>query len=253
MRSGDIIVAPETRIYKDLDCEVHFRANGQLATYRHEFDLWHYGWATNTNSYCKAANDTMTWRLQRDGNFVGKCGNEIDYTTRTHQGSLGDYIMMIDNRCNLHILKGSMDCNSANLGEELWANEVRGRPLKSGDRIGKGERWYYSGKYFQMSNNGDFEVWRAASHGTKDTVWRAGAQAEWTALPGVNIHDHYAKVAPNGHLQLVGIDYTTRMESVYFDKDLSPNASVGACFIVDLDYGSSEYDQADNVLVAAPC
>ena len=103
MRGGDVIVAPNTRIYENLDCEVSFRANGQLFTNRYEFDLWHYSWTTNTNSFC---NETMTWRLQRDGNLVAKCGNHVDYATRSHQGTTGDYIMTIDSHCNLHILKG---------------------------------------------------------------------------------------------------------------------------------------------------
>lgn len=248
MRAGDVIVAPNTRIYENLDCELHFRSNGQLFTNRHDFDLWHYSWSTNTNSVC---NETMKWRLQRDGNLVAKCGNEVVWVSRTHQGTIGDFIMTMDNRCNLHILKGSMDCNSVNLGEELWANEVRGRPLKPGVRIGRGERWNYRGSYFEMRNNGDFQVWRAASHGTKDTVWRASAQTEWTSGPGTL--DFYAKVTTHGHLQLVGVDLSNRTEHLYFDKDLSPNGPVGDCFTVEVDYGSSEYNEADNMLTAVSC
>jgi hypothetical protein len=248
MRGGDVIVAPNTRIYENLDCKVSFRANGQLFINRYEFDLRHYSWTTNTNSFC---NETMTWRLQRDGNLVAKCGNHVDYATQSHQGTTGDYIMTIDSHCNLHILKGNLDCNSVNLGGELWTNEVRGRPLKPSVRIGRGERWYNRGAYFEMTNRGDFEVWRAASRGTKDAVWRASAQMEWTFWPGNR--DFYAKVTTHGHLQLVGVDLASRTEHVYFDKDLSPSGPVGSCFTIELDYGSSEYNEVDNTLIAVAC
>ena len=119
--------------------------------------------------------------------------------------------------------------------------------------FGKGERFRHDSNYYEVDHrNGDFVLWKSASHGTRRVLWRASDH--WEAPPGPNVHDFYAKVTNNAYLQLVGIDYTTGpvlTEAIYYQKDLG---SVGAtCFTIELDPGSSEYILEDNDIVAVPC
>jgi len=140
MRGGDVIDALDEGSFPKYHagkCTVRFPRDGNWAT-QNGFNTG--GFDANQNSQCSGYDSTtMSYRLQRDGNFVAYCGYFLDYATHTSQGGTdGDYFLAIDDACILHLYKGMFDCNSINVQDELWTN-IHLEPLKNGDRLGKGE------------------------------------------------------------------------------------------------------------------
>lgn len=200
-----------------------------------------FSYLQNQNSACQGQSTTkkMKYQLQRDGNFVAYCGTELDYSTRTNQGQIGDYFLGIDDACILHLYKGTFGCDGMNVEEELWTN-IRTKPLQRGDRLGKGEMVRYNGTTLVLqSSDGNLVLYRDVHD---PALW--GANEEWEAFPPANLRDYYARIANNGWLLLVGIDLQTGAETVYFRKNLHSNGAT--CFTV-------EYDEDADDLVAVPC
>jgi hypothetical protein len=243
MRSGDRIEEMdegEFPTYHGGRCTVRFSKDGNWAT---QNGLNTGGWDANQNSQCAGSDaSVMTYSLQRDGNFVSTCGYVVDYSTHTGQGQgQGDYFLAIDNDCILHLYKGTLDCNSVNVQEEIWTN-IHLEPLQNGDRLRKGEIVRHEGTSLVMqSSDGNLVLYNG---GPSDGVLWA-ANEEWVSPPGSNIQDFYARVTNNGRLLLVGIDYQYGYESVYLNKKLK-NFNGDDCFTV-------EYDANEDDLVAVPC
>jgi hypothetical protein len=132
MRGGDVILALDEGnfpTYHAGKCTVRFPRDGDWATGN---GFYTGGWDANQRSQCNGYDGTpMTYKLQRDGNFVAYCGYNVDYATHTSRGGPGEYFLAIDDDCILHLYKGSPDF-------ELWTN-IHLKPLKNGDRLGKGE------------------------------------------------------------------------------------------------------------------
>jgi hypothetical protein len=139
MRGGDVIGALDEGdfpTYHADGCTVRFPRNGNWAT---QNGYYTGGFDANQNSQCNGYDGTpMTYSLQRDGNFVAYCGYNLDYATHTGGGFPGEYFLAIDNDCILHLYKGSFNCSSVHVQDELWTNIHLG-PIKNGDRLGKGE------------------------------------------------------------------------------------------------------------------
>jgi len=182
----------------------------------------------------------MVYKLQRDGNFVARCGSNVDYSTHTGQGFAGDYFLGIDDSCILHLYKGSLDCNSLNIEEELWTN-IRKEPLQQGSVLRKGEMVRHDVTTLVMqSSDGNLVLYGASLY--DDALW--GANQEWNAPPTSNLTDYYARITNHGWLLLVGIDRQYGKEHVYFRKNLQSNGA--SCFTV-------EYDAELDNLVAVSC
>jgi len=245
MRGGDPAIIEmdegEFPTYRNGACQIRFPRDGNWAT-QNGFNTG--GWDANQNSQCQGSNHVgrMVYWLQRDGNFVAYCSYYLDYSTHTNQGAIGDYFMAIDDSCILHIFKGTFDCDSVNVQEEIWTN-VRQEPLANGDRLGKGEMVQFeSGTLVMQSSDGNLVLY-ASQSGDATVLW--AANQEWDDPPPSIFHDYYAKVTDDGHLQLVGIDYQYGDETVYFTKDLTTTSNAGGCFTV-------EYDAVADDLVAIP-
>ena len=240
MRSGDLVVEMDEGdfpTYHDGRCTVRFSKDGNWAT---QNGFLTGGWDANQNSQCNDSGaNVMTYRLQRDGNFVAFCGYYLDYSTHTGEGTgPSDYFLAIDDDCILHLYKGTFDCDSVNVQEEIWTN-IRLEPLKKGDRLGKGEIVRHEGTQLVMqSSDGNLVLYNGG-----EVLW--AANEEWASPPGPNIRDFYARVTNNGRLLLIGIDYQYGDESVYFNKKLK-NFKGADCFTV-------EYDAKKDDLVAIPC
>ena len=251
MRGGDVVNGlkeGEFPTFRNGRCIVRFPKDGNWAT-QNGFNVG--GFDANSNSICPGLTlpgpKDMEYRLQKDGNFVARCGYYVDYRTHTGQGVEGDYFMAIDDQCVLHIYKGTFDCDSVNIEAEIWTN-VRYEPLKKGDHLGQGEfvRNESEGTSLLMqSQDGNLVLYKSGPSGPEGEVLWA-ANMEWDAPPGPNVNHYYARVTSNGHITLVGIDYFSGpgfIETVYFDKDLHTNAD---CFTV-------EYDADADDLVAVSC
>ena len=240
LREREKIVGLEERFYHNGYCKVAFPNNGRLeVSIPGSQGIWFLEFEPSNNSFCSNGGRFVKYELQRDGNFVVRCGNEIDYSTRTNQGNSGEYALVIDSSCYLHILKGTIECNenysSSYIDTELWTSH-RSAPLGVGDRLGQGEiaRFEANGVLHLQSSDCNLVFFEEMSHGTKNILW--AANNEWSAPPKATIHGCYAKVTSNGHLQLVGIDYSNSpvlFETIYFDKDLDPADE--ACFTVAFD------------------
>jgi len=232
--------------YRNGACTVRFPRDGNWAT-QNGYNTG--GWDANQNSLCQSLSATTTagggmkYKLQRDGNFVAYCGYYLDYATHTGQRQEGDYFMAIDDSCILHIFRGTFDCDSVSIEEEIWTN-VRRSPLRNGDRLGKGEMVRHDedgedATLVMQSSDGNLVLYA----GDGAVLW--AANQEWDGPPPSRFHDFYAKVTDSGYLKLVGIDYQYGEETVYFAKKLAGGG--GGCFTV-------EYDGAlSNDLVAVPC
>jgi len=243
MRGGDPAITElnegDFPTYRNGACTIRFSRDGNLAT---QNGFYTGGWDANQNSQCMdcSQDKVMTYKLQRDGNFVARCGNKLDYTTHTNQ-VIGDYFLAIDDSCILHLFKGTFDCDSTNVEEEIWTN-IRHEPLKNGDRLGKGEMIRFDNSTLIMqSSDGNLVLY--AGQSSDDTVLWAANQ-EWDGRPS-GFQDYYAKITNDGHLQLVGVDLQGGPDSIYFEKDLSGNLGSG-CFKV-------VYDNVDDDSVAIPC
>jgi hypothetical protein len=241
MRGGDSIEEMhenEFPKYRNGTCTIRFSKDGNFATKNGFFTR---GWDANQNSACQVANATkMTYKLQRDGNFVAYCGYNLDYSTRTHQGRTGNFFMGIDDSCILHIYEGTIDCDAINVLEEVWVN-IRNEPLHDGDRLGKGEMVRHDGTTLVLqSSDGNLVLYGSSLY--DNALW--GANQEWDAPPASNLKDFYAKITDSGWLKLVGIDLQTGADTVYFRKNLHSNGA--SCFTV-------EYDSVEDDLVAVPC
>ena len=225
--------------YRNGTCTVRFPRNGNWGTQNGFFTG---GWDANQNSACRSidANKKMTYKLQRDGNFVAQCGYNVDYATHTGQGGNGDYFLGIDDSCILHLYKGTLDCDSIDIQRELWTN-IRKKPLKRGDRLGKGEIVRHDGTTLILqSSDGNLVVYGPSINDS--ALWRANQ--EWNAPPTSNLTDYYARITNSGRLLLVGIDPQYGYEYVYFRKNLGSHGAT--CFTV-------EYDANVDNLVAIAC
>lgn len=245
MRSGDLVNEMDEGdfpTYHDGRCTVRFPRNGNWAT-QNGFNTG--GWDANQNSQCDGSDVwSMTYKLQRNGNFVAYCGYNLDYSTHTGRWTdpSGDgYFLAIDDDCILHLYKGTFGCDSVNVQEEIWTN-IRLEPLKNGDRLGKGEIVRHEGTSLVMqSSDGNLVLYNG--EGTGDVLW--AANKEWASPPGPKLQDFYARVTNRGRLLLVGIDYQYGDETEYFKKKLK-NFNGASCFTV-------EYDAKEDDLVAVPC
>lgn len=246
MRAGDPakVEADEGEFptYRNEACTIRFPRDGNWAT---QNGFYTGGWDANQNSLCMDydSNKVMSYKLQRDGNFVARCGNQVDYATHTNQGENGDYFLAIDDSCILHIFKGTFECNSLNIEEEIWSN-IRLEPLKNGDRLGKGEMVRFDDSTLIMqSSDGNLVLY--AGHASDDTVLWAANQ-EWSGPPTGEFRDYYAKITNDGHLQLLGVYLDGGPDSIYFEKDLRGSSASDGCFTVG-------YDAVADDLVAVPC
>ena len=241
MRGGDLFDEMDEAdfpTYRNGTCTIRFPRDGNWATQNGFFTG---GWDANQNSACQSGTSRMTYRLQRDGNFVAYCGYNLDYSTRTNQGQgNGDYFMGIDDSCILHLYKGTFDCDSINIQEKIWTN-IRQEPLQRGDRLGKGEMVRHNGTTLVMqSSDGNLVLYGSSLY--DNALW--GANQEWDAPPASNLRDFYVRITNHGWLLLVGIDLWNGVETVYFRKNLNSNGA--SCFTV-------EYDDVADDLVAVPC
>jgi hypothetical protein len=254
LRVPESVLADETRRYHNEVCEISFPSDGALyVRIPGSVGLWHIDFAPNPNSFCKNSDEPMRYKMQGDGNFIARCGDQIDYITHSHQDESGDYFLAIDNACYLHIFKGTLGCDKIDVSEEIWASDFW-EPLGPDDRLYKGQILHLGGTSTILDpSDRDLRVRQDLSHGTYEVLWSAKEDDAWIAPPGPNIHDYYAKVTADGHLLLVGIDYTTGpnfTESIYFDKDLE---SGGAdCFTLEFEPVSDEW-LAPVEPVAVPC
>jgi hypothetical protein len=106
LRGGESVRATNNpREYFGGWCEIGFPENGALyAEIPGSEGLWHVDFAPNPNSLCVNSTETVRYKLNRDGNFVIKCGF-LDYITHSHQGQTIDTFMTIDDRCRLYIFR----------------------------------------------------------------------------------------------------------------------------------------------------
>ena len=214
--------------YHNDACKVRFPRDGNWAT-QNGFSTG--GWDANQNSQCQGDGPaSMTYHLQSDGNFVAYCGALLDYTTHTGQGiGPGNYVLLIDDACILHLWKGTFDCDGIHLEEEIWTN-IRNVPLKNGDRLGKGEMVRHGSTTLVMqSSDGNLVLYNDT--GSTDVVLWA-ANDEWSGPPTPMYHEFYAKITYNGHLQLVGREFQYGTEMVYFEKYLGIDSG---CFTMEYD------------------
>eukprot|EP00978_Attheya_sp_CCMP212_P006110 scaffold13775_cov55-Attheya_sp.AAC.1 len=218
MRGGDVIEGMnenEFPHYRGGRCTIRFSKDGNLAT-QNGFNTG--GWDANQNSFCS---DGTKYRLNKDGNLVGFCGDVTDYATHTSE-ELGSYYLGIDDSCILHIVRET----------ELWTN-IKLEPLKAGDRLGKGEyvRFDNGDRLTLQSSDGNLVLYRGDL-----AIWASNAK------PGPNDHDFFANVSSKGHLILKGRAQNGKA-STYYDHNLH---SKGAeCFHV-------VYDESKDDLIAEP-
>lgn len=168
----------------------------------------------------------------------------MDYSTHTGQGYEGDFFLAIGDDCILHLYKGTVDCDSVSVEEELWTN-VHLEPLKNGDRLGKGEYVNDNAagtKLVMQSSDGNLVLYGSGDFETDNVLW--AANEEWDGPPSPDFHEHYARVAHNGDLVLVGKDYQDGSEAIYFTKSL--NVGGAACFTV-------QFNETIMDLVAVSC
>jgi hypothetical protein len=176
----------------------------------------------------------------------------IDYVTHSNDGGTGNYFMAIDNRCELHIFKGNFTCNAVDIEQEVWSSHKHG-PWVIDERLFRGQVYQGMGPYDIVLSplDGNLEVRYPGSHGTYDIVW--SADKEWKAPPGANINDFYAKLTRKGRLLLVGIDYPSMKEQVYFSKDLKCSG-VDCCNLGYKVVGGNPEGFGDLIdLIAVPC
>lgn len=225
--------------YRNGTCTIRFPRDGNWATQNGFFTG---GWDANQNSACQSNDPTqkMTYTLQRDGNFVARCQYHVDYATHTAQSGVAEYFLGIDDSCILHLYKGTLNCDSIDIQEELWTN-IRTEPLQRGDRLGKGEMIRHDGTTLILqSSDGNLVVYGSSLY--DNALW--GANQEWNAPPTRNLTDYFARITNHGWLLLVGIDRQYGNEYVYFRKNLGSNGAT--CFTV-------EYDAHVDDLVAVAC
>ena len=242
MRGGDIVEEMDEAdfpTYRNGTCTIRFSRDGNWAT---QNGFYTGGWDANQKSACQGdGNWKMKYHLQRDGNFVARCGYNVDYSTRTNQGQgAGDYFLGIDDACILHLYKGSLDCDSIDIEKEIWTN-IQLEPLQRGSRLGQGEQVRHAGTTMVMqSSDGNLVVYGPSVH--DPALWAANDY--WAAPPPSNLDEYYARITPNGWLLLVGIDLWDGSETVYYRKNL--HTSEATCFTV-------EYDATQDDLVAVSC
>lgn len=226
MRAPDSITwEASPRYYHGGYCEVNLAQDGDLhVDIPGSEGLWHNDYRPLPNGVeCTGA--TLRYKLQRDGNFITKCGNEI--VDRTHSGGndIGDKFLAIDSGCKLHIYEGTLEANKVDINNEIWSSDLF-EPLGPGDKLHKGQILH--GRYTVVLTpwNGNLEVREELSHGTYEVLWEA--EDEWDAPPAPENTDWFAQVTPDGHLTLTGLDYSGGIppqETVYFDKDLNSGGS----------------------------
>lgn len=202
--------------------QVRFPRTGNLAT-QNGFNTPN-GWDANTNSVCRNSSHDIIYKLQSDGNLVAQCGDTVDYATHTSQGQTGgDYVLMIDEECILHLYEGKFGCDGVELENELWTN-IRKEALGPGDRLGKGEYVAWRGRRLILQpGDGNLVLYGPSN----EVLW--AADNEWDSPP--TARDYFAHVQPDGHLVLVGVDLETGDETPYFDKDLDSGGK--DCFVVE--------------------
>lgn len=259
MRGGETIQAMDEADfpkYRNGKCTVRFPRDGNWAT-QNGFNTG--GWDANGNSICptltRPGPKTMNYTLQANGNFVAYCGYYLDYATHTYDDESEDshYFMAIDDDCILHIYKGVMDCHSVSIEKEIWTN-VKFEPLQAGDVLRQGQyvRDKEAGTSLVLqSADGNLVLYQDGPSGPEGSVLWA-SNMEWGDGPGQIYEEYYVRIAHNGHLTLVGIDFDangdTPREQVYFDKDLYSGGA--ACFTVEF----VEIPSGGNGnLVAVPC
>ena len=250
LRGNESVRGGETRIYHDDYCEIGFPNNGNMwSQIRGSEGLWHVDFQPNSNSFCtdNTDNSQMRYKLQRDGNFIIRCRGSLDYMTHSRQDEVGDYMLVIDDNCMLHILKGTIDCNSVDIEREVWSSDIY-EPLGPNDRLYKGQILHSPSYMILEPDTGILELREELSHGTYEVLW--SSEWEWDAPPEPELHDFYAKVTEGGHLLLVGIEYgSTLNETVYFDKDLHSNGA--SCFTLGYKPNPEYLGPVD--LIAVPC
>lgn len=158
--------------------------------------------------------------------------------------------MVMDNECHLHIMEGTLDCDTLDIQDVIWSSELF-EPLGPLDRLYKGVYLYQDGYELEVDPYyGILEVKLPADGGGYWTVWRSD---DYSTEPPANHHDFYAKVTQGGHLILVAIDYTSGprlTETVYFDKDLHTNED---CFTLGIKQIQDGHGVGSRDLVAVPC
>jgi hypothetical protein len=241
MRGGDIVEEMDWAdfpTFRNGTCTVRFPRDGNWATQNGFFTG---GWDANQKSACQGDGPSkVKYHLQRDGNFVARCGYNVDYATRTGQGRPGDYFLGIDDACILHLYKGWLACDSIDIQEEIWTN-IRLKPLQRGDRLGQGEQVRHAGTTMVMqSSDGNLVLYGPSVHDR--ALW--AANENWAAPPPSNLDEYYARVTPNGWLLLVGQDLWDGSETVYYRKNLHTDGAT--CFTV-------EYDATRDDIVAVSC
>ena len=216
------------------------------------------GWDANAKSLCGSSGPNvpaLSYNLQDDGNFVARCGYELDYATHTGGGPIdGKYFMTIDDDCVLRIYRRAIDCNSVDIEEELWSNVLH-EPLHQGDILRQGQyvRDDSAGTSLLLqSADGNLVLYQDNNNGPEgDVLW--AANQEWGSGPSSTYNEYYARISENGHMTLVGIDFNgSPREIVYFDKELTFHNNPGGadCFSVQFD-ASANNGAGD--LVAVPC
>lgn len=244
----------DTRLYFGDWCDIDFPPDGSLRSGIYGSQgLWNTDFSPNPNSLCTSP---VRYKLQRDGNFIIKCSadNTIDYITHSNQGRTGDFLMAIDNSCELHIFEGTFGCNELDIHQEIWSSDKYG-PWEIDDTLHKGQIYHGLSWYEVVMDplEGNLEVRNPGSHGTYDIVWQA--KDEWDAPPGDNLHDFYAKLTGGGRLILVGIDYQNgKKQEEYFSKTLKRTGG-GDCFTLGFEVaGSDPYGVSDPIdFIAVPC
>jgi len=261
LRSGETVHEMDEHefpTFRNGKCTIRYPRDGNWAT-QNGFNVG--GWDANGKSLCESSYGpsapTMSYTLQPNGNFVAYCGYQLDYATHSSAGGPidGKYFMAIDDDCVLHTYRGTFDCNSVSIEREIWSN-VKREPLQRGDLLRQGQYVRDADaktSLLMQSADGNLVLYQDFSHGSPegDVLW--AANEEWGE--GVmesnrrRFNEFYARIALNGHLTLVGIDFDgTPRETVYFDKDLH---SGGAdCFSVEYD---SNANGGAGDLVAVSC
>eukprot|EP00978_Attheya_sp_CCMP212_P021844 scaffold64212_cov40-Attheya_sp.AAC.1 len=227
MRGGDVIEGMnenEFPHYRGGGCEIRFSKDGNLAT-QNGFNTG--GWDANQNSFCSNYMSPdypgTKYRLNKDGNLVGLCGDVTDYATHTSE-ELGSYYLGIDDDCILHIVRET----------ELWTN-IKREPLKAGDRLGKGEQVIFDNgdRLLLQSSDGNLVLYRNGH----SAIWAANAKPEPS-----NDHDFFAIVSSKGHLILKGRAQHGKASTYY---DLNLHSKGAKCFHV-------VYDESKDDLIAEP-
>lgn len=250
LRQDQSVRGGETLFYHGDHCEVGFPTNGDMWSQIYgDEGLWHIDFRPNSNSFCKNNKNAtqIRYKLQKDGNLVVRCRGKVDYMTHSNQGEKGNYMLVIDNGCTLHILKGTVDCDAVDIEREIWTSDIY-KPMGPGDRLYKGQILHKPSYMKLVPDTGALELREEMSHGTYEVLWSSAW--EWKAPPGPELHDYYAKVTNGGHLILVGIKYRPKLsEIVYFDKDLHSKGA--SCFTLGYEPNEQYLEPAE--LIAVPC